>query len=156
MVAKPTKKRAPNLDDQVIDKIVEILDGWSSPKLTWDLFIEQIFLRVRVRYTRQALNNYSRIKYAFSTRKKFLVGASPKELKAGTPDQLRIARLESEVERLARENNALLEQFNRWVYNGYLKNMDEKMCSFMNEPLPNVQREPSAKVFGFDIGKKRK
>jgi cell division protein FtsB len=48
------------------------------------------------------------------------------------PEQQQIARLKAENERLKRENNNLLEQFNRWVYNGYLKTMDERMREFMN------------------------
>lgn len=145
MAAKPARKRARNLDDKAIEQIVEILDGWNSPKLTWELLIEQVLLRLRAHYTRQALNNYVRIKEAFSARKQALAGCGPKERKVESPDQQRIARLEAEIERLKRENNALLEQFNRWVYNGYLKQMDERMREFMNQPLPSVHREPSEK-----------
>lgn len=143
MTVKPRRRRARNLDDQAIEQIVDILDGWNSPKLTWELLIEQILLRLRAHYTRQALNNYVRIKDAFSARKRALARRDPKELKAENPDQQRIARLEVEIERLKRENNALLEQFNRWVYNGYLKQMDDRMRDFMNQPLPPVHREPS-------------
>lgn len=156
MPAKPPRKRARNLDDQAIEQIVEILDGWASPKLTWELLIEQIFLRLRARYTRQALNNYVRVKDAFAARKKTLVGRDPKELKAESPDQQRIARLEAEIERLKRENNTLLEQFNRWVYNGYLKQMDGRMRDFMNRPLPPVHREPSERTSSTRTGGRRK
>lgn len=102
-------------DDQAVEQIVGILDGWASPKLTWELLIEQVLLRLRARYTRQALNNYVRIKDAFVARKQSLAGRDQKELKAESPDQQRIARLEAEIERLKRENNTLLEQFHRWV-----------------------------------------
>jgi hypothetical protein len=91
------------------------------------------------------LNNYVRIKDAFVARKQSLAGRDQKELKAESPDQQRIARLEAEIERLKRENNTLLEQFHRWVYNGYLKQMDERMRDSMNQPLPMVYREPSEK-----------
>ncbi|MCK9985361.1 MAG: hypothetical protein AzoDbin1_01833 [Azoarcus sp.] len=155
MPAKPPRKRARNLDDQAIEQIVEILDGWNSPKLTWELLIELVFLRLRARYTRQALNNYVRIKEAFAARKQALAGRDPREVKAETLDQQRIARLEAEIERLKRENNALLEQFNRWVYNGYLKQMDERMRDFMNEPLPPVHREPSEKPLKAKTGGQR-
>lgn len=143
MPAKSPRKRARNLDDQAVEQIAKILDGWSSPKLTWELLIDQVFLRLRARYTRQALNNYVRIKDAFAARKLALASRDPKELKAETPDQRRIASLEAEIERLTRENNNLLEQFNRWVYNGYLKQMDEGMRDGMNQPLPSIYREPS-------------
>lgn len=156
MPVKSPRKRARNLDDQAIEQIVKILDGWSSPKLTWELLIEQVLLRLRARYTRQALNNYTRIKVAFAARKKALAGRNPKELKAETPDQQRIASLEAEVERLTKENNAVLEQFNRWVYNGSLKQMDDRMRDFMNQPLSKVHREPSEKASRVKVEGKRK
>ncbi len=145
MMPAKSRNRSRNLDDQLIEKITEILDGWNNQKLTWDLLIEQIFLRLRAHYTRQALNNHVRIKEAFTARKKSLAGNYPSELRPKTPDQQRIARLEAENERLKRENNNLLEQFNRWAYNGYLKQMDERMLNFMNQPLPPIHRDPSEK-----------
>lgn len=148
MPNKPTRRRARNLDDQAVEQIAKILDGWTSSKLTWELLIEQVFLRMRSRYTRQALNNYVRIKNAYAARKKGLAKNNHKDPKVETPQQQRIARLEAENERLKRENNALLEQFNRWVYNGYLKQMDVRMRDFMSQPLPPVHREPSEKSLG--------
>jgi hypothetical protein len=53
------RSRAPNLNDQTIERIVEILDGWSTPKLTWELLIEQILLRHRTAYTRQTTQSCS-------------------------------------------------------------------------------------------------
>ncbi len=142
MPAKP-RRRARNLDDHAIHEICAILDGWSSPKLTWELLNKQVLLRLRASYTRQALHNHVRIKEAFSARKKALAGHDSKERKEATPEQQRIARLEAENERLKRENHSLLEQFNRWVYNGHLKQMDSRMRDFMNRPLPKVHRDRS-------------
>lgn len=153
MHTKLPRKRARNLDDLSIEKIVEILDGWNSPKLTWELLIEQIFLRLRTRYTRQTLNNHVRIKAAFVARKKALLRCDPKTFKVDSPQDQRIARLEAENMRLKRENNDLLEQFNRWVYNGYLKQMDSRMRDFMNQPLPPIDREPSEKILSIREGK---
>ncbi len=36
-----TKRRARNLDDQAIERIIGILDGWSG-KLSWDLLVDSI------------------------------------------------------------------------------------------------------------------
>lgn len=142
-----SRKRARNLDDKSIEKIVQILDGWTLPKLNWKLFIEQIALRMRTVYTRQALYNHVRIREAFAGRKKHFANGASKESLACSPrlEQAlqRIERLEAENQRLNRENNNLLEQFNRWVYNGYTKQMDTRMRDFMNQPLPPVHREPS-------------
>lgn len=69
-----TKSRSKNLDDEAIELIVGILDGWSG-KLTWDLLAEAIAKRTRVRYTRQALDKHCRIKAAFQLTKERLSGA---------------------------------------------------------------------------------
>lgn len=144
-----SRSRARNLDEQAIEQIVAILDGWSSSKLTWELLIDQITLRLRSHYTRQALHNHVRIKDAFSARKKSLAGCKVEQALYDSPElqhaMQRIARLEAENERLSRENNNLLEQINRWIYNAYVKQMDHKLRSIFNEPLPAVQREPSLK-----------
>ena len=60
--------RAKNLDDTDIKKIVEILDGWTG-KLTWELLIDAVELRLHNRYTRQTLHKHERIKKAFELRK---------------------------------------------------------------------------------------
>lgn len=62
------KARGKNLDDDAIGLIVGVLDGWSG-KLTWDRLIEAIQKRLRVRYTRQALDKRARIKIAYQVTK---------------------------------------------------------------------------------------
>lgn len=139
-----SKRRGQNLDDEAIEKIVEIIDGWSFKKLTWNSLIERIFLSSKVCYSRQALNNHTRIRDAFGLRKMTLrVGGEKLSSAVQSAEQQRIVRLEAENDRLKRENNNLLEQFNRWVYNGHLKQMDNRMREFMNTPLPQIRRDPS-------------
>jgi len=43
--------RSENLTDELIERIVEILDGWSE-KLTWNKLIDEIEFRTKNRYTR--------------------------------------------------------------------------------------------------------
>lgn len=113
MPNKSRRDRAPNLTDENIELIVLLLDGWNQDKLTWDLLIAQIQKQFEVRYTRQALDRHARISNAFQDRKKLLSGTDrPK-----TPIDTRIAALMAENARLKRENNNLLEQFRRWLYN---------------------------------------
>lgn len=150
------RSRAKNLDDRAIEQIVQILDGWSG-KLTWEVFIEEISLRLRTRYTRQALHNHVRIKEAFAGRKKALAGRDSEEVEAESSELQhalqRIARLEVENERLKSENNNLLEQFVRWAYNLSTQALDEK---FLNQPLPSVHRESSIQPKAVDSGVKEK
>lgn len=135
------KSRARNLDDRTIEKIVQILDGWSG-KLSWDLFVVAIAKVTHITYTRQALNNHARIKDAFTGRKSELTGRSPKSLDSKPPELKlalqRIIRLQAENERLNRENNNLLNQFIRWAYNASTRNLSKE---FLDQPLPGVNRD---------------
>lgn len=135
------RNRAPNLEDEKIELIVGILDGWTG-KLTWDSLIEAIERRSHARYTRQALHKHQRIRQAFSLRKKALRRRSDEgERNDGSPElraaMQRMARLEAENERLRSENDQLLEQFARWAYNAHTRGLDER---FLNRALPGVNR----------------
>ncbi len=134
------QKRAKNLTDADIKQIVEILDGWSG-KLTWELLIDAIELRMHNRYTRQALHKHERIRHAFDLQKKSWAGNGG-EIRRVTSPELRvaleqIARLEAENRRLESENERLLEQFVRWAYNAHTRGLDHE---FLNRPLPPVNR----------------
>lgn len=138
-------ERAKNLGDEDIQSIVSILDGWSG-KLTWDLLINTVSKRLHQQYTRQALNNHTRIAEAFRLRKKSLQGESGARPKRKTGDSSqefgaalqRIKVLEAENERLEAENNNLLAQFARWAHNGSTRNID---VNFLNQPLPTVSKD---------------
>lgn len=134
------KKRSKNLGDEEIKQITQILDGWSG-KLTWDLLIDEIWLRMLNRYTRQALHKHERIRHAFELRKKNLAIESSGTPRVASPQlQIaldRVARLEAENCRLESESNLILEQFARWAYNAYSRGLDQ---DFLNRPLPPVNR----------------
>lgn len=138
-------ERAKNLDDEGISDIVAIIDGWSG-KLSWELLLEAVERRLRQRYTRQALNNHTRIAEAFRLRKKSLAGLAQQ---AGRPRRgdasqeldaalQRLALLEAQNLRLVSENNRLLEQFVRWAHNAYTRGLDK---DFLDQPLPVAQRD---------------
>jgi hypothetical protein len=142
-MARPIKRtrRARNLDDAAIGMVVGILDGWTGP-LSWEALIDQIEMRLHARYTRQALHKHERIRQAVALRREALSGAPrPKRIVKGSlerqKDQERIARLTAENERLKTENNRLLEQFVRWLYNAHTRGLDE---AFLNRPLPPIDR----------------
>lgn len=134
------QKRSKNLGDADVKQIVEILDGWSG-KLSWELLIDAIELRMLNRYTRQALNKHERIRHAFDIRKKDLSGNDGNVSRVESPQlQIaldRIARLEAENRRLESENNQLLEQYARWAYNAHTRGLDH---DFLNRALPPVNR----------------
>lgn len=138
-----TKTRGKNLDDDAIALIVGVLDGWSG-KLTWDLLIDAIQKRLRVRYTRQALDKRARIKIAYQVTKarisKINTSKYRRKLSAAELDALiqRTNRLEAENVRLRVENERLLEQYVTWAYNAYLKGLTKE---YLNTPLAGVDRE---------------
>lgn len=139
------QKRAKNLDDAGIKQIVEILDGWSG-KLTWELLIGAIELRMHNRYTRQTLHKHERIRNAFDLRKTGLADGDGKMRIVRSPELQkaleRIARLETANKRLESENEQLLEQFTRWAYNAHTRGLDHE---FLNRPLPSVNRGQTKK-----------
>lgn len=142
---KQPKQRAKNLGDSDIETIVGILDGWDG-KLTWESLIEAIKLRLRVRYTRQALNQHSRIKQAFQLTKERISGSprtstnAAKGLSAAEASAFleRFHRLEAENARLKLENERLLEQFVVWAYNASTRGLD---AAFLGQALPQVDRD---------------
>ncbi|WP_373036581.1 hypothetical protein [Sulfurimonas sp.] len=132
-------KRADNLSDDMIEKIVEILDGWSE-KLTWNLLIEEIEIRLNNEYTRQALAKHNRIKSAYNLTKERVSGDRKdfKPISIETSIMIQtLKRTEAENQRLYKENQDLLEQFARWAYNAYSKGIT---IDTLNKPLPNVDR----------------
>lgn len=134
------KKRSPNLGDAEIRTIVEILDGWSG-KLTWELLIDAIEMRIFNRYTRQTLYKHERIRHAFDLNKNNQSGEGGDARQVASPQLQaaldRISRLEAENRRIESENNQLLEQFARWAYNAHTRGLDH---DFLNRPLPPINR----------------
>lgn len=128
------------LNDERIDKIVLILDGWSGT-LTWDLFADAIAVRIGVRYSRQALERHVRIKKGFQLTKKRLNEAKP-AIRSGIVEveklQEQLDREKAKTMRLEAENTNLLDQFRRWAYNASIAGFSEAR---LNAPLPQVDRK---------------
>jgi len=137
------QKKIHRLSEQDIEAITGFLDGWTG-KLTWELLVDQLQQRWKRAYTRQALDRHTRIKEAFVATKARL-RISPVVLKRQGPVELgkameRIQRLESENDRLKRDNSRLTEQFIRWAYNAHIKGFTE---AYLNQPLTRIDREPT-------------
>ena len=128
------------LNDECIDTIVLVLDGWSGT-LTWELFADAIAVRLGVRYSRQALERHVRIKKGFQLTKKRLSDAKP-AIRSGLAEveklQEQLDRLKAKAMRLEAENSSLLDQFRRWAYNASIAGFTQEK---LNTPLPEVDRE---------------
>lgn len=128
------------LNDESIDKIVLVLDGWSGT-FTWDLFADAIAVRLGVRYSRQALERHVRIKKGFQLTKKRLREAKP-AIRSGIVEveklQEQLDRLKAKAARLEAENSSLLDQFRRWAYNASIAGFTQEK---LNAPLPEVDRK---------------
>lgn len=139
MTQKTKRVRSKNLNDDNIENIVGIIDGWSE-KLTWDNLIDEIEVRSKNRYTRQTLANYTRIKSAFvGAKQRILNSTNNKNTSPFEREVLeqRLERLEAENTRLASENHDLLTQFARWAYNAHAKGISKKE---LDKPLPTIDR----------------
>lgn len=140
------KSRAPDLTDQLISSIVDVLDGWSG-KLTWDLLRTKITekLGAKYDYSRFTLCEHPRIKGAFDLRKQAACDVPAGGPRVPRDERLRAAfgqieRLKAKAARLEDENGRLLEQFLVWAINAEREgvSMDE-----LNKPLAKPQREQS-------------
>jgi len=131
--------RSENLTDENIEKIVKVLDGWSG-KLTWNKLIDEIYIRIKNKYTRQTLAKHQRIKDAYDLTKN-RVSTDVKELPNMSSEVAiliqRTKRLEAENDRLNFENEVLLAQFARWAYNAHSKGVTKEM---LDKPLIPVDR----------------
>lgn len=132
-------QRAANLNNDTIDQILAILDGWSE-KLTWNKLIDEIEVQTSHRYTRQALSKHSDIKYKFQTIKENITELEYKHPTLNTEDMItiqKIKRLEAENQRLNDENQELLMQFIRWSYNAKEHGLD---IEILDKPLKDLER----------------
>ena len=129
-----------NLTDEDIQAVCHIIVGWPSrPKLTWQSLIEAIEMRLYRTWTRQALDRHEKIKEAYTEKRDSQQRSAPSKDNDDSvpPDmrkmQERILRLESEIERLNRENGNLIEKFRIWSTNAFAKGITEDM---LNKPIP--------------------
>lgn len=137
------KRRGRNIDDLAIIQIVELLDGWTA-KLSWDLLVDEIEVRMGIRYTRQTLDKHARIKISYQATKKRVSNKSGQGFRQKYcsqelgPTLERLERLGTENSRIKMENERLLEQFLTWAYNAHLKGLTQ---DYLNTPLPGCDRE---------------
>lgn len=130
---------AKHLTDGDVERVVEIIDGWRE-KLTWEALCEACVPIIGTKPARQTLAKFIRIENAFEAYKKRQKNAHYEEPKL--PPSIRVAaeritRLESENERLKRENRELLQQFVVWQYNAYTRGLSDRD---LNKALPSINR----------------
>jgi len=133
------RERSANLDDEKIERIVQILDGWTE-KLTWDKLIDEIALHLKNRYTRQTLAKHTRIKSAYELIKKNKYDSNKNKVYSPVEVNVLLQELEkikAENKRLKKEKQDLLAQFARWTYNSYAKGVSKEE---LDKPLPIIDR----------------
>lgn len=124
-----------HLRDADFEAIVEILDGWTD-RLTWELLLDRVEMRLKRRYSRLTLERKPRIVEAFRLAKS-RSATKPECRVPSSPEAQVIARLRAENERLTIENHRLLEQHTTWRYNAALKGLT---LSDLSRPLPQLDR----------------
>ena len=133
------KTRARVIDENVIEVVLHILDGWKG-KLTWDSLIAAIKASMSTEYTRQALAGHQRIANAFVIRKAELAKNKGRRLSgdAKTDGLMEtISRLKAENKRLESEVNHYREMFIRWTYNAQKRGLTSEA---LDAPLAAVHR----------------
>ncbi|MFG0753693.1 hypothetical protein ACF8O8_12830 [Pseudomonas sp. TYF_14] len=130
---------APRLHDSGIEKAVRLLDGWAG-KLTWDRYLAMLEVELGHRYTKAAMLRHPRIKAAWGHAKEVARDDDSAGAAGGSRGAIetekameRVRLLEARIERLTRENNALLEQFVRWSHNAVRRGLT---IDDLDHPLP--------------------
>ncbi|MCB4363314.1 hypothetical protein KIH07_06175 [Hydrogenophaga taeniospiralis] len=141
------KSRAPDLTQEVLQQVLDTLDGWTG-KLTWDLLLEAVHRLTGHWYSRFTFADYPEIANAFSFRKESLRGAVPRTRGEPKDERLRAAlkqieRLQARADRLQVENDLLVEQFVTWAINAERKGVTLDM---LNATLPKPERDHSKGV----------
>ncbi len=131
------KSRAPDLTQEVLQQVLDTLDGWKG-KLTWELLLDAVEELSGHRYSRFTFADYPEIANAFSLRNDSLRGTLPRNRGEPRDERVRAAlqrteRLEAKVARLEAENALLTEQFVIWAINAERKGVTMDM---LNAPLP--------------------
>lgn len=141
------KNRAPDLTDERITNVIEILDEWKG-KLTWELLLDAVEKATGHRYSRFTFAEYPQIANAFSLRKDALRGTLPRSRGEPRDERLRAAlsqvdRYKAKIDRLEAENQLLTEQFVTWAINAERRGVTLDM---LNATLPKPPRDRSKGV----------
>ncbi|MCW8884055.1 MAG: hypothetical protein OQK12_02220, partial [Motiliproteus sp.] len=109
------------------ERIKQLIQNWSNPKLTWELLVAACKKQLDIDTTRQALNKRQSIKNLLSVRKVELKAPSQqsgyvKDLKVANE---RIQQLTDRNVQLEQVNNFLIDKLFRWQYNASLQRMTE-------------------------------
>lgn len=133
-----------HLNEESISKIIKLIELWDDTKISWPALCDSVEINIGTRYTRQCLSKYKLICDAFNIRKinlKENAGVDPVYKTKQMQDAvLKIQRLEQKIERLEKQNNDLLVQFNRWLYNATHSTRHPMSVEDLNKALTNNQR----------------
>lgn len=139
--AKKPIRRSANLSEKIVAEIVELLDSWTNPKLTWTLLQSALKDSAMPEYTRQALERQPRIKSAYLSMKGILRRedmAGRRQASLSRPrDDSHIRALNAKIARLEQENSNLQERFLCWLNNAVDFGMTVEM---LENPLPRIER----------------
>lgn len=141
------KDRAPDLTNERIATVIEMLDEWKG-KLTWELLLGAVEKATGHRYSRFTFFEYPQIANAFSLKKDVLRGTLPRARSEPRDERLRgalaqVERYQAKIDRLEAENRLLTEQFVTWATNAERKGVT---MDILNTPLPKPERERSKEV----------
>lgn len=129
---------SPRLSQDDIETAVRLLEGWTD-KLTWDRYLAVLATEIGHLYSKVAMHKQPRIIDAWE-HAKTRIEQSIREVGAKSNGSAAVAaaigqrnQYKERADRLQRENEVLLERFQRWSFNAYKKGMTEEE---LDRPLP--------------------
>ena len=141
------KERAPDLTPEILQDVMDILDGWKG-KLTWPLLLDAVKQKTGILYSRFTFAEYPAVANAFGLKKDTLRGTWTAAPSVPRDEKVKAAleqaeRYKAKAERLEQQNKLLLEQFVTWAHNAERGGvtMDK-----LNKPLPKPPRDRSKGV----------
>ncbi|MGP9669227.1 MULTISPECIES: hypothetical protein [unclassified Psychrobacter] len=133
---------AKHLNRQHIEAIVNLIRGWTEPKITWTAICEEVEPLVGKMPTRQSLSAHEAITAAYKAKKDILKVKEPAKPRPASLNAAasRIANLEAELAELKEQNRQYKQMFVLWQYNAYKHGMTENK---LNASMPKIDRERS-------------
>lgn len=131
---------AKHLSESDVSAIVNMINGWPTRRISWNKICESAEALIGKVPTRQSLNSYKDIVFAYTAKKKNLALAisEPKKVTSLDVASQRISNLESKIAQLKEENNSYKEMFVLWQYNAYRMGLK---AHDLNAALPKIDRE---------------
>jgi hypothetical protein len=132
--------RNAHIRQEHVEAIKNIIFTWDKEKMDWNAVCAAAEPILGYRPSRSGLSSHDELLKSFQSRKLGLKARPPQN--RPLPGSLaaaahQLAAKDAEINALKKTINGLMEQFERWEYNAYLRRVTLEQ---LNEPLPHIDR----------------